>query len=395
MLTGTFAPNYGGGARQALALCRKLEERGVSSFVVTKRNGKGQMPRQRVQGIDVFRLNRGTSKIQRKLYFVRVLGFLLSQKNSYEIIHAHGIFPFTYAGIIAARLQGKKILAKMITSGVDDPITIKRRFLGGIQLKMFLLIDKIISISSELSASFKECCSQRHKLVEIPNGVDTAKFRPSTDKEKTQLREKLTLPAEQTIFTFVGVINQRKGVGVLVEAWKESAGNIPSAVLLLVGPRSKSENDNADEDYVNKLSEKIKNNNLMKNIILTGHVDNPEEYLKASDVFVFPSWREGLPNALLEAMSCGIICIAAKIACVTDTISDGKDGLWFRPGDVKHLAELMVQTAGDCETRKLIGHNARATIESRFDLDKIADRYVKLYKQLLNGNRKGGFQSEG
>lgn len=383
MLTGTFAPYYGGGAKQALSLCGKLRERGFSPFVVTKHWGNGEPYKENIHGVNVFRLDWGRSPIQRMLYSLRVLRFLLTQRKNYEIIHSHGIFPYTYCGIIASKLHGKKIIAKMITSGADDPKTIKNRFLGSLQLKLLSLIDKIVSISSELSASFKQSSLPQNKLIEIPNGVDTDKFKPLADMEKHNLRKSLRLPTDQIIFTFVGVLNKRKGSDLLIEAWRKIAQDIPKAKLILVGPKTKTENKNTDEQFVNNLLDEIKTNPLMKNVILTGYIDNAQEYLKASDIFVFPSWREGMPNSLLEAMSCGILCIASELPCVTDIITNNQNGLLFPPGDVKQLADLMIKTAKDSKLRDATGSNARDTIECKFSLDIVADRYAILYRQLL------------
>ncbi|MBN1766751.1 MAG: glycosyltransferase family 4 protein, partial [Sedimentisphaerales bacterium] len=361
-----------------------LQERGVRPFVVTKYRDR-TIPRQEtMQGIDVFRLSWADTPIQRNLYSLRVLNFLLAGRNTYDIIHAHGIFPYTYSGIISARLHSKKILAKMITYGADDPQSIARRTFGGLQLNLVSRLDRIISISSELSVSFRQSGLPGEKLIEIPNGVDTTIFRPLAREEKNNLRQQLNLPQHQTIFSFMGVVNRRKGIDVLIDAWRKIITRIPGLKLVIVGPLSRKENCNADEEYVQELQHEISTNRLEDTITLTGFVENAADYIKASDIYIFPSRREGLPNSLLEAMSCGLCCIASDLPCVRDIITDGRDGSIFPSGAVEQLAVRMMELARQSDIRETIGQNARQTIEKRFSLDTIADRYVHLYNHLLN-----------
>jgi len=93
-------------------------------------------------------------------------------------------------------------------------------------------------------------------------------------------------------------------------------------------------------------------------------------------------YAEGMPNSLLEAMSCGLPVIASKIGGVVDIVEDGKSGILFEPGDVAGLSSAMIRLLKDAELRQRLGAEARKRIVEGFSIDKIADEYINLYKTL-------------
>jgi glycosyltransferase involved in cell wall biosynthesis len=116
---------------------------------------------------------------------------------------------------------------------------------------------------------------------------------------------------------------------------------------------------------------------------LVEHTASIEQYYRAADVFVLPSLREGLPNALLEAMACGLASIASRLPGVTDSVvTDGVDGLLVEPAGREALAAALGRLLGDADLRRRLGCAARQTVEARFSLPSIASRYISLYEEL-------------
>jgi glycosyltransferase involved in cell wall biosynthesis len=105
--------------------------------------------------------------------------------------------------------------------------------------------------------------------------------------------------------------------------------------------------------------------------------------LKLMDVFCLPSLSEGLPNALMEAMSVGCACVASRVGGVEWLIEDEKNGLLVVPGDVAGLRAALERLVVDVSLRERLGRAARATIEERFDGTRLADRYEQLFAELL------------
>jgi len=269
--------------------------------------------------------------------------------------------------------------------GTDDPLAIARRPGGGIQLRLLNTVDRLVSISSELSASAR-ACGLAGKLVEIPNGVDTARFAPVPPAAREQLRRDLGLPARDVVVLFVGLIKDRKGIDLLVDAWCAYQKQLSGARLLLLGPRDFSTPGvtTIDEPFIRRLETTIEQAGLTDRILFLGYQRNVVPYLQASDLFVFPSRREGLPNALLEAMSCGLPCVATRLPCLADFIESGRNGLLFEPENGEQLATSLMELARDPAGRQKLGQAARATVEARFSLDQVADRYRALYEGLMN-----------
>ncbi|MBT4511477.1 MAG: glycosyltransferase, partial [Chloroflexi bacterium] len=117
-----------------------------------------------------------------------------------------------------------------------------------------------------------------------------------------------------------------------------------------------------------------------------GKVDNPQDWLRAADIFVLPSVREGLPNALLEAMSCGLACVASRLDGITDRVlSYGNEeaaGLLFVPDNPRVLAAAIGSLAASGDLRDLLGQRARAKIENEYRLEAVAETYTRLIRKL-------------
>jgi glycosyltransferase involved in cell wall biosynthesis len=107
-------------------------------------------------------------------------------------------------------------------------------------------------------------------------------------------------------------------------------------------------------------------------------------YLRTADVYLSTSEFEGMSNALLEAMSHGVMPIASRVSGVGDVVEDGVSGLLVPPGDEAALATRLEEAlAMTSERRCAIGEAARATTCARFSLDRVAERHLALYRSLI------------
>ncbi len=387
MLIGAFPPDYSGAGSQAYHLIKKLQCRGVRCFVLTRHLTNNERPapgdvEEEVDDIQVYRLSFGENSLRRP-FSLRVAAFLRKKRHSFDIIHCHGIFWPTYVGILLAHLMGKASLAKVTQFGTDDLSAIRGRRLGHLQVALLSRVDRLIAISSQLATDYQSDPAFADKVVQLPNGVDTKVFQPIMEQAKEDLRRKLGLPLEALLITFVGIVKHRKGVDVLVDAWIRLARSFPQVALTLVGPcDAASQGGTIDLEYVADLRRRIATSGLEKRVFWIGQVADVVPYLQASDIFVLPSRREGLPNALLEAMACGLPCIASDLDSVQEVMLPGT-GLIFERGNANALAEHLISLAADQEKRHSLGAAARERVERDFSLDAIADRYVALYRDLM------------
>ncbi len=220
------------------------------------------------------------------------------------------------------------------------------------------------------------------EIVLIPNGIDTDLFRPMERNEALfETLDSNGLPLEnaqraarvQNVIGFVGELREKKGLRTLLSAYAQINKSRP-ATLLIVGEVRPGE----DKKLFDELKDSISNSN----IIVTGlipHKDLPA-YYSLMDVYVHPSLRDGMPNAVLEAMACGKTVIATPVGGVTDVIGDGVNGLLVKVNDVDGLAGKITEalSSGQEANQK----SARQTILDKFTLEKELQENLIVYQKI-------------
>ncbi|MDY6131322.1 MAG: glycosyltransferase family 4 protein [Prevotella sp.] len=183
-------------------------------------------------------------------------------------------------------------------------------------------------------------------------------------------REKLGLRADDLVFLFVGRLVGDKGINELVEAFRRMDDS--QTKLLLVGP------------YENKLDplKKETMNEIESNprILTTGGQRDVRPYYAMADVFVFPSYREGFPNTVLEAGAMGLPSIVTDINGANEIIMDGQNGVLVPPRDVKTLYEKMQMMKENRDLRTKMASCSRERVVSRFEQKFIWNELMKTYK---------------
>lgn len=378
MVASRLYPLYAGGGLQALRLSMELHQKDIEITIFTRNTG-AFLKKESIDGIPIYRMpNPGSSKLSAAIFAVCIFGFML--RNRCHIVHIHGAELYTYVAIIIAKMLRKKSIVKMTLISSDDPLSIRdRQPFGKLEFRILGLADRINCISQELSESYRRSGLSMDRLKEIPNGVDTQHFCPVSGKEKQKIRQALGLPPNGAIVTFTGKICHRKGIDILIKSWHEVAQEFPSARLLLIGPN----NDNLEDPYVRSLHYQINELNLADKVFYTGRVKNVNQYLQASDVFAFPSRRDSTPSAILEAMACGLPCVAMETAGVSRPLVNEENGLIFESEDSHQLAQHVLRLLKKPAYARQLGEEARKTVLTSFSLGSIAERYLELYRELL------------
>jgi glycosyltransferase involved in cell wall biosynthesis len=390
MVTYQFPPMFAGGARHALELAKALRRRGVESFFIGA-NLKNAPGHENYEGFPVFRFTpRGPGRIRYLTYALQVGKKLFAEKDSLDIIHLHSIRPFYFIIFALANLLKKPIVLSPTLIGHDDPMTLKTKpFLWQVEGKLYRRYGKIICKSTAIKDSCVRAGIPNALLASIPGAVPCAEsnspFRPAHGpQEVRETRGALGLPPDSFIVTFVGHIQERKGCDLLFEAWQELLKEKRfSGHLMLVGPYP---SDQERDGFAARLKPVLETA-AEKRIIFTGQVDYADVpgYLRASDCFVFPSKREGLSKAVIEAMACGLPAICANIPGVTgDMIEDGADGLILESRDSAELARTILRLHDDAALRHKLSSNAIRKVRDKFSIAEVAQRHQELYRELVN-----------
>ena len=387
MVTYQFPPMFAGGARHALELGRALGAHGVECFFIGA-NLKNAPGREIFEGFPVYRFTpRGPGRIRYLTYALQVCKKLLAEKNSIDIVHLHSLRPFYFLVLGLARALRKPIVLSPTLIGHDDPMALKKKpFLWQVEGRMYRHYDKIICKSSGLRESCLKAGLPDSLLVLIPGAVPCADagspFRPARDLgEVRETRKDLGLPSDSFLATFVGHLQERKGCDLLFDAWEKLLAGGFAGHLVLVGPYP-SDMGTGFGARLKSVMEKAERNH----IIFTGQVDYADvpKYLRASDCFVFPSKREGLSKAVIEAMASGLPVVCTEIPGVTeDMITNGADGIILDSRDPAALAGAIQELKQDEEMRRRLSARALAKVREKFSLADVTRRHLDLYRELL------------
>ena len=312
-------------------------------------------------------------------FSIAVFKWLVANKNNYDIIHCVKAGPEAMACNMASKLLDKKLIVKVAQDELSDREIDSARGLKRqtrlLRHRMIKNADFFIAISEEIEQNIKNRTGKKTKIVRIPNGVDTSQFTPADENEKRALRDALGFSSEEVILLYTGAINKRKGVDDLLSALEEYNSKVHLKVVLC-GP--------VLEDL--KLEEKMQKINNMGNVFIDyrGKVSNVSEFMKAADIFILPSYSEGLPNVLLEACASGLPAVATDIGGSRDLLIDGKNGYLVRTSQPSEIREKITLLAENKTDRITMGKFSRQMIEESFALDKVSLAYMKLYKMLCD-----------
>ena len=390
MVISQFHPIVGGTEKQAKLLAKALVEKGIELHLVTGRWDSQSPRKELIDGARVFRNFSLSGFIEAKTNrFIQLLGgltyvislgiHLLIHSREFHIIHVHQVlYPAFVSALIAKGIFDKPILVKMGCSGLTgDIINLKRFPFGRFQLKYLLKkVDLLVTVNHEGKDEFKAIGFPESKIQYIPNGIGPP---PDGKNDYDEAR---------TVITTVR-LDPQKGIDILLKAWHKVTFEQKGLKLLILGqgPREL------------ELKDLAKALRIEESVQFVGLVSNVGDYLEESDIFVLPSRAEGMSNALIEAMSFGLSCIATKVSGNTELmgvnpdqiVSEGdffvaKNGILINPDDVEGLVKAILFLIHNAKVRKEVGTHGRSNIQNYFSIDSIADRYVALYWSLLQEN---------
>lgn len=372
MFSYYFPPQYSGAALQALNLAKKFREKGLEVNFLTV-NHEGLPETDKIDEFCVYRLFEGKGRFGELLLWKNMWRLLRHQR--FDIIHSHGAYlKNSFIGPVS-KYFGKKSLVK-ISLAHNDLHGLGRGRSGWLHKKFISMVDKYISISKEITNELRSYGLPDKKIREIPNGVDTKKFSPVFQDEKIDLRRKLGLPENPPMLLYVGVIDERKNVKWLIERWSSLCHDHPG-FLVVAGPVSRE-----DKDLKLYNSLKAYDDNLEGKVFFISYTDRIEDLYKTADIFILPSTNEGMPNVILEAMASGLSCLVNKVSGAEDVIN-GENGMFF---DVEKPETFLrgLFALNDQSLRVEMGKNARELAVRDFSIESVADKYINLYKEMLN-----------
>jgi capsular polysaccharide biosynthesis glycosyltransferase capM len=307
------------------------------------------------------------------------------RKEKPQIVHTHtpkaGII-----GMLAARLAGVPHRLHTVAGlPLMEAIGTKRKILNFVEKLTYSSATRVYPNSKGLyDFILQNNFTQSNKLKIIANGssngIDTAFFSPDqvTEIEKVTLREKLNIQPDDFVFVFVGRIVSDKGINELIKAFSElqTVENKPTGIkLLLVGGLEN------DLDPLNP--ETLAEINQNKDIISVGFQRDVRSFFAIADALVFPSYREGFPNVVMQAGAMGLPSIVSDINGCNEIIIEGENGLIIPSKNVEKLKEKMLTLAKDKNLYTKLKGNSRRMIENRYEQSVVWNALLEEYEGLL------------
>ncbi len=305
----------------------------------------------------------------------------------FDIVHVHTPVA-ALAGRVAAKLAGIPLVI-YTTHGFHFHDRMGRAayhfFLLAEKIAGRLLTDHIFTVSREdYETALRHKITGREKISFISNGVDVeSRFNPSNVCEKQTREKRLEFGIEENdkVILFVGRLVKEKGVLDLLDAFNLIKQD--NVKLLLVGVCPGSERD---KETFTKISGTVKKS---PRIIMAGRREDIPGLLHLSHVFVLPSYREGLPLSIMEAMAMGKPVVASDIRGCREEVVDGETGYLIEPGNAGDIKDKLLNILNDPQLARKMGCGARKRAVESFNIEKALDRQVRIIEKIA-GNLCSG-----
>ncbi len=323
MLTALFPPSVGGIQSHTLRLGQKLVERGVEVHVVTRR-GPGLPVFERMAGVRVHRVgvSSATGAAGSLAFMAEALRAVVRLRGYVDVLHAHQLLSPSTVGLAAAALTGLPLIVNPHACGdIGDVRVLSATRLGRLRLAAVMRgADAFVAVSHAIRDELLGAGAPPQAVWSIVNGVDTDRFAPAAPRERLALRRSLSL-GEEPLVVYAGRLAREKGVDVLIAAWPFLLARVPDARLCLLG--------NGPEEA--RLRQQARALGVEASVAFVGGVPDVAPRLRAADAAVLPSRTEGMPVALIEAMSCGLPVVATAVGGSVEVLRDGATGRLVAP----------------------------------------------------------------
>lgn len=389
-----WPPHFGGELKVSIERFESLVRRGYSVTVLT--SGVPGLPGEEViNGIQVkrspilhdSRFGRGL----RRLAFP-IWAWLQLRRMEFDILHfggMGGIDPLTnrlgmdLLNNLTHRKGSRSVWVHCLADSEEIAFG-EIGYSGKMRNKALGSVDTIVSVSPALHEGVERVFPGKSRLILY--GIHDDLFTPLPDDKREKFRKENQVLKDEVVFSFLGSVGKRKGFDLLIRAFADAIRKHPNWRLWIIGPHNKQESQNFEDEGIEEMLVSLKG--ARERVHFWGRIDDRIEMatiLGASDVFVFPSRKEGMGISPMEAMSCGVPVIISRIPGVTDQASiDGVTGSYIEVNNSEALKIAMIELGIDPALRKEMGKAARQRIAEQFGWKKHIDDWEAVYASLWN-----------
>ncbi len=365
IIEAIYSNTMGGSETLALALANEFKARGHQCDMLTTFVGDGSFtPDLAKSEIDTYSADFHGTSIAKRLTVPAFL-YRLFRREKYDVVHCHHMAVFFHC-LRPARLAG---IPKIVVTEHAHQHFSGNRKLTNRSIRMGPKADTITVIHKELQQFFRDKIGiPENKLALIRNGIDTERHSPGpADSNVRKAIEKFGM---HTIIGCVSRLHRDKDVPNLIRAFhKLAVDQYPDVGLVIVG-------DGPERALVESLVESL---GLSQRVLLAGVQTNVSQWLRAFDIFALPSRREGVPLAILEALSSGLPVVATSVGGVPEVIDDTV-GLLAPRENPQLFADALTTLLDDRVTRNEMARNARGRAVQDYSFSNMVDQYLAVFQ---------------
>ncbi len=322
--------------------------------------------RERGYGIETVSITRGLNPLRHAVSLFKLVA--LFKRERFDVLHVHTPIA-ALLGRIAARL-----------AGIPMVVYTAHGFYFHDQMKplpkaIFILLERIGGFFTDLlftqsaedaRTASEKCFVPANRIQAIGNGVDIARFDPSKSSARERIRNELGVPADAIAIGIIGRMVAEKGYAEFLDAAKIVVAQGFPAYFIAVGERLESDHATGINEHLADAA-----HSLGPRLILTGMRSDIPELLSAFDIFTLPSWREGMPRTIIEAMLMSKPVVATDIRGSREEVVPDETGLLVPARDASALANAFIGLIGDAPLRQRMGRAGRARALALYDEAKV------------------------
>jgi glycosyltransferase involved in cell wall biosynthesis len=342
-----------GGQTVALQLARAAREHGSQALFVSPTPGPF-VDNARREGFEAHVVPVHGSLDVRAVFRIRAL----LERERVDVLQTHAMIEVNAVGRIAGRLAGVPVLSHMHIENFLPPNPARRAVVRFVDNTTARLCTRIVAVSEDTRRALERQGYPR-RIEVVPNGVELPPDPPNGAGDGV---------------VEVARLAPVKGQRELIEALAQLDGDVR---VTLVG--RDIEHGGAYEDELRALAERL---GVADRVEFAGFRDDACELMGRAALVVLPSWTEGLPMTLLEAMARRRAVVATPVGGTPEVVADGETGVLVPPRDPERLADALRTLLADPERRRQLGDAGRARIEREFSLERTAARFLALYEEL-------------
>jgi glycosyltransferase involved in cell wall biosynthesis len=308
-------------------------------------------------------------------FHAQLIRRLWRARGHFDVIHVHGHGPEAFSAALGGMLAGVPVLVKPSTAGPGSGLEAweRGRWRWARQWLLRRGVRRWIAISERTHAELLRAGVPAERVALVPNGVDTEGYCPLPAAERDRLRAEFGLWPHEIVVAAIARLTAHKRIDMLVRAAAAlNAAGLPLRLWVM----GRGEEQAALEALARRVAPP-------GTVTFFGWQRRAEarRRLQAADLYVACSRWEGLSNALLEAMACGLAPVSTRVSGAEDLLVDGGNGRLVPVDDEAALVAALGALAADHPTRARLGAAARATIRRRYSLEQTAEQLLALYQE--------------